>query len=105
MNTSNCKHTSGPWFINDNTASAYGQLTVDSAYDGAVAICFTMERDDVAVPAECLANAALIAAAPDLLTALQMVTNCLAWHEKEHGVGMDAAALQNARNAIFKAIG
>ena len=73
MKVSTCKHTSGPWFINDNTADQYGQLTVESQTDGAVAICYTMDRHDTSVPAECVANARLIAAAPNLLAALQAV--------------------------------
>jgi hypothetical protein len=51
------------------------------------------------------ANAGLIAAAPDLLAALQSVCRCLEWHEKRHGVGMDAKALEDAREAIAKATG
>lgn len=51
------------------------------------------------------ANARLIAAAPDLLAALQMATHCLVWHEEQHGVGIDAEALRAARAAINKATG
>ena len=99
MLTSNAAHTPAPWFINDNTADPYGQLTVESAYDGAVAICFTMGRDDVAIPTECVANAALIAAAPDLLAALQSVAAYWAGGD----VPADIAAQMH--NAIAKAMG
>jgi hypothetical protein len=47
----------------------------------------------------------LLAAAPDLLTALQSTLRCLAWHEEQHGVGMDAKAIADARAAIAKATG
>lgn len=97
------KHTQGPWAINDNTADQYGQLTVESQTDGAVAICYTMERYDVSVPAECVANARLIAAAPDLLIALRALL--------EDAIELGIYELKNngsavaAQNAIYKATG
>ena len=50
------------------------------------------------------ADARLIAAAPDLLKALQEACRCLEWHEQQHGVGMDRKAVKDARNAIAKAL-
>ena len=47
----------------------------------------------------------LAASAPELLEALKEAVRCLAWHEKMHGVGMDRAAVVNARAAIAKATG
>ena len=64
-------HSPAPWVVSDNTATPYGQLTVDSEQSGAVAICYTVERGENAAPRECLANARLISAAPDLLIALR----------------------------------
>ena len=68
--TSKATHTPGPWHIQDNTADPCGQLRVDSAAFGAVAICYTMEKGETRAPAECLQNARLISAAPDLLACL-----------------------------------
>ena len=48
---------------------------------------------------------ALIAAAPDLLAALEATTRCLAWHEQQHGVAMDKKIVEDARAAIAKAKG
>lgn len=70
-------HTPGPWVVLDNTAIPYGQLTVESERDGAVAVCFTVAGDECAAPLECVANARLIAAAPDLLAALRGLLNAL----------------------------
>lgn len=64
------KHTPGPWAVLDNTATPYGQLTVESENHGAVAVCFTVERGETAAPLECVANARLIASAPELLACL-----------------------------------
>jgi hypothetical protein len=69
----NTQHTTGPWHIQDNTADIYGQLLVESAEHGAVAICYTMEKSETRAPAECLQNARLIASAPDMLQALHAV--------------------------------
>jgi hypothetical protein len=60
------RFSAGPWVVADNTSEPFGQLTVDSARDGAVAVCFTACRDVTSAPMECVANARLIAAAPDL---------------------------------------
>ena len=70
-------HTSGPWALVDNTAEPHGQLLVESEMHGAVAVCFTVERGECAAPLECVANARLIAAAPDLLAALRGLLNAL----------------------------
>lgn len=91
MNTSNAKHTSGPWFVNDNTENQYGQLTVDSQNDGAIAICFTMGRDEVGAPLECIANAKLIAAAPEMFNALLGFKR--AWDEGRLLSGSEADAM------------
>ena len=72
------QHTQGPWNVQDNTADEYGQLIVESATNGAVAICYTMEKGETAVPQECLQNARLIAAAPDMHAALLEVCDLLA---------------------------
>lgn len=65
------KHTPGPWEVQDNTDQEFGQLRVDSYYDGPVAICGT-NGETLKVGDECRANAKLMAASPDLLEALKI---------------------------------
>jgi hypothetical protein len=50
-------------------------------------------------------NARLIAAAPDLLEALESAYRCLSWHEANHGVAMDRVVVERARLAIAAARG
>lgn len=65
------KHTPGPWWVQDNTVQfAGGQLRVDSD-DGAIAECGRYPNIDP----ELKANANLIAAAPDLLEALNALAD------------------------------
>lgn len=67
------KPTPGPWSVVDNTAEPYGQLLVESETDGPVALCYTVEPGECAASLESVANARLIAAAPDLLAVVEMV--------------------------------
>jgi hypothetical protein len=85
-------NTPAPWSIGSNGASV---KVIDA--DGK-AVCMLTPRKGAW-------NGDLIAAAPDLLTALQSTLRCLAWHEEQHGVGMDAKAIADARAAIAKATG
>ncbi len=96
-------HTPAPWNVQDNTAEPYGQLTVDSAAHGAVAICYTMEKGETVAPAECFQNARLIAAAPDLLAALQMVAGIWS-HDLTANIDPESP-LAKVRAAIAKATG
>jgi len=101
---SKTNHTPAPWNVQDNTAEPYGQLVVDSAAHGAVAICYTMEKGETVAPAECVQNARLISAAPDLLEALRVIAES----EEYHGdtVVCDFETLRGvARAAIAKATG
>ena len=59
---------------------------------------YTIHESD----AETIANAQLIAAAPDLLEMLEAVTDALAGHELNNG---DVSAINKARAAIAKATG
>lgn len=96
-------HSPAPWVVSDNTATPYGQLTVDSEQSGAVAICYTVERGENAAPRECLANARLISAAPDMLYVLQAIAADI---ENRARLGLDAPAwYTRARAAIDKATG
>ena len=92
------KHTTGPWAtegfeqINASTGNFYGGLIVSANGEDIVAQC-VMPRDAI-----------LIAAAPDLLEALEVI---LRDHMAVHGVGdleMQPALFQ-ARAAIAKATG
>lgn len=70
----------------------------------------TVEHDDPVgtyeiSEAEGLANAALIAAAPDLLNALRAVSAALEWHEDRMPKGQDSGAIDLARAAIEQAEG
>lgn len=100
------KHTPGPWTANPKHAARDndGEIIIEQAGGSApIATCYsinTLFNNDQAK-----ANAALIAAAPDLLEALEVVTLCLAWHEERHGVGMYRKAVESARAAIAKATG
>jgi hypothetical protein len=94
-------HTPAPWNVQDNTAEPYGQLTVDSAAHGAVAICYTMEKGETVAPAECVQNARLISAAPDLLEALKVAESELRYHAATR----NSEALTIVRAAIQKATG
>lgn len=100
------KHTPGPWFaVNDGTADE-PMMSVKAARIAGqkpghvVAICAT---GDSPQPME-NANAWLIAAAPDLLAALQRLDRIErgleAWHEDAR-----AEAWQQARAAMAKAMG
>ena len=87
------KHTPGPWSVGGPEQSTikdqYSQRVADSFEGVPVA-----QRSD----AECRANARLIAAAPELLTALQ-----LAVKQNEHDMLMTAEELRFAHAAIAKA--
>lgn len=90
-------HTPGPWTVNPirpvqvATDTDTPQLVATAAADGD--------------PYTAIANARLIAAAPELLEALKEVTRCLAWHAEYHGTGMDGKAVAEARSVIAQATG
>ena len=109
--TSKATHTTGPWHIQDNTADPCGQLRVDSAAFGAVAVCYTMEKGETRAPAECIQSARLISAAPELLEALVSLLNvesAALWGARltHSNTGLDVLYHFNkARAAIAKATG
>ena len=87
-------HTPGPWtHYRKATDKVRPFNVINEETSDDIARCVTEE------------DAALIAAAPDLLAALHEVTRCLAWHAQQHPVGMDSLAVSNARAAIAKATG
>ena len=92
------KHTPGPWRI--GTAPPNGEQAIGTIRGMMVAVATT----GVGMEKETLANARLIAAAPELLNALQ---GMLRDHKAVHGVGdleMQPALFQ-AHAAIDKATG
>lgn len=91
------KHTPGPWHTGGYSSRI---IYAGDGFAVADATVFHGRHEG-----EHEANARLIAAAPELLDVLQEVTRCLAWHEEQHGVGMDRKAVESARAAIAKATG
>ena len=83
-------HTPGPWLVERNTVYGYGDNWTTLAQTD---LCSGLPE------AECRANAALIAAAPDLLAAAQAVL----YHD-ERGQGTGYSEAMNAlKAAIAKA--
>jgi hypothetical protein len=102
------QHTPGPWIENVVPTSAGSAITIQSA-DHRIAIIYVDGirkgiDDELPRSIENRANARLIAAAPDLLGALQ---NMLAQYNTVHGIGdMEMqSAIDFARKTIAKATG
>lgn len=64
------KHTPGPWEMSDGGYILPNHKAIDAPSHGALALVVWKMEDDERSP-KCEANARLIAAAPDLLEALQ----------------------------------
>ncbi len=92
------KHTPGPWVIADEGTTGWDICTVYATEVGYVEIKATKVGDEEDYKAENYSNARLIAAAPDLLEALQrmLVINSL-------GAYAQSEAISAARAAIAKA--
>lgn len=98
------KHTPGPWTIDPEGETAW---TIESA-SGTPLCDVYIERDSNNSPTpECEANARLIAAAPEMLVALQNAGNVLAALATGQlkGITADSSALALIRDAIAKATG
>jgi hypothetical protein len=98
MNTNKAKHTPGPWkYI------AWGQqISIDGIEEMGIAKINTLGFNDKGIPSrQDVANAALIAAAPELLAALEFCSDAL---NTEAG-GLYEAHIKQARAAIAKAKG
>ena len=99
------KHTPGPWIIREGD---FGEsefvITTEARQElGIVSICEINVYFDGDIGAEQKANARLIAAAPELLAALNEIA---AWGDGEAGPHMDEpGAACIARAAIAKATG
>jgi hypothetical protein len=108
---SDAKHTPGPWRANERTICPRSRKWVQTDVRGGgevVAICsrtrHTVSDDDVA---EVMANARLIAAAPDLLAACEAAMEFLPKGEYPGGSGQTEAVRVRdlVRAAIAKAKG
>lgn len=101
------KHTPGPWNIDENFAAFDGEEFMSIEYQGCP-ICTVRGTNDMAcieddeqekIAEECMANAKLIAAAPELLDALVHLTNAV----PNDGTWNYPAAMEAALKAIKKA--
>lgn len=98
------KHTPGPWAVDINTNHAHEAETVRGADNVRIAATYKIhdQRDDKkAAYFEARANARLIAAAPELLRALEFAKNELHYHPATR----NSEALEVVRAAIAKATG
>lgn len=95
------QHTPGPWIIGDENNShaqvciGATDMTADMSRESSYTGQMVMSREEM------LANARLIAAAPDLLEALDKVWPFL---QEDDGHGANAPAYQSAINAARAAI-
>ncbi len=94
------KHTAAPWHI--GTPPPNGEQAIGAQNGMMVAIATT----GVGMKEETLANARLIAAAPELLEALKEMCSYTAELNPNQGFdGFDDCAVNKARAAIVKATG
>lgn len=89
------KHTPGPWRVTPGPADGYGEIVRGATVGYAIAECNRENRHD----------ARLIAAAPELLAALENVRNVLAGLASGDlkAITADSPALAQVRAAIAKA--
>lgn len=88
-------HTPGPWRISDSSWVT-NHRDIDAPTHGALAVVVWRMEEDERSP-ECEANAALIAAAPDLLAALEVAADALEMAEFFEKAAQARAALAKAR--------
>ena len=97
------KHTPGPWWVGTGTSDQLGPVLAivrkEESCGAAIAVIDTVTGDEVSQE-----NARLIAAAPDLLNALQAIVKSLAGQDDE-GMIEHAQQMIDARSAIAKATG
>ena len=108
------KHTQGPWETFDNGTDTAGivRYSEDSSYnDGRDSIIICLFKEDGLIPTELAAqeaNARLIAAAPELLAALENAVNMLRFHCEvtySENLGEYMDTLSECDSAINKAKG
>jgi hypothetical protein len=102
------KHTPAPWVLkirpaehDDNVTVAEIEQPRSVKYRGAVTRMQSAEHIYGIGKDELIANARLIAAAPDMLEALKLCANYIANTESEFGITLPCG--ENARAAITKA--
>ena len=94
------KHTPGPWWLDHgDDVNLFNHVGISAETHELLAQVVWRLDDDKSTP-ECEANARLIAAAPDLLDALQTMPQSLSNTEQEWWDWID-----KARKAIDKATG
>lgn len=100
------QHTPGPW------AAQIGARHIDVEADDWIITETDTHKSDSPPRAQCIANARLIAAAPELLEALKKVAQSLEWHAHGCCRGIDDGgplptneAVELAKRTIAKAIG
>ena len=101
------KHTPGPWVLTissgmvEDTKHTIAEIGTTGKYRGAVTRMQSAEHIDGIGRDELIANARLIAAAPDMLEALKLCANYIANTESELGITLPCG--ENVRAAITKA--
>ena len=95
-----CKATPGPWNCNHSSASGYDIVCSENSPTD---VCVISRRDKTT--GEIDANARLIAAAPELLAALETAYMALIGYLPAHRNDVTDAAIGAARAAITKAKG
>lgn len=98
------KHTRGPWQVED----AAGEITICAETGTAIdeSICFVADGGWNQMPRKtAIANARLIAAAPELLEALQAFVNYVADDHNDTPMLDNDALWEKAESAIAKATG
>ena len=91
-------HTEAPWFVDEIQCEDW-RVNISAEYQN-VASAHHLTEDGVNSDDECMANARLIAAAPELLAALKNLVN-----DFDKSVWTEAPMLIEARAAIAKAEG
>ncbi len=104
------KHTQGPWNVSHESDAGMNRLYIIKT-DDLREIAFTSHRDFDGIPDDAQANAALIAAAPELLEALENTLWAIKKFKEQTGLDLERSYpvlfdhLPRARNAIAKAKG
>lgn len=97
------KHTPGPWIYDETWALIHdGRKSAVSPHESAAEIC-AIHAARNGKPDECKANALLIAAAPELLEALQGIIDLNKYSNSPCPFGRDIERI--CRTAIAKATG
>lgn len=102
-------HTPGPWSIHEDSDLTARHICAPNEAESLIAQVSTWKRGSLKEKTEAVANTYLIAAAPDLLTALKGLLNECAMHGCFEHVSFDhpsvKPAFDAARAAVAKAEG